>query len=152
MAALSSKCLLECFPGPFFLKKIRGTRQTANYLYIFHSSPKHLPKVRSRGLDHSDKCFFMWFFMWFCKTNVEKMVIFEFTGCFYWLPTFVGDIKAFWSLKPQETLVYNYCTICGKLFTPRPPESAHPPIHDRAHPGYGGGHTISHLFFTLFWQ
>ena len=70
----------------------------------------------SRGLDHSEKCFFMWFFMWFCKTNVEIMVIFEFTGCFYWLPTFLGHTKAFWSLKPQETLVYNYCTICGKLF------------------------------------
>ena len=95
---------LECFTGPFFLKKIRGTRQTANYLYIFHSSPKHLPKVRSRGLDHSDKCFFMWFFMWFCKSNVV-MVIFEFIGCLYWLPTFVGHTKAFITLKPQKTLV-----------------------------------------------
>ena len=59
-ACTGEKYTLECFTGPFFLKKkIRGTRQTANYLYTFHSSPKHLPKVKSRGLDHSSKCFFM---------------------------------------------------------------------------------------------
>ena len=96
---------LECFTSPFFLKKIRGTRQTANYLYTFHSSPKHLPKVKSRGLDHSGKCFFMWFFMWFCKKNVEKLVLFEITCCFDWLPTFVEHTKAFWTLNAQETLI-----------------------------------------------
>ena len=49
---------IDCFTGTFLLKKITRIRQTANYLYIFHSSLKHLPKVRSRRLNHSDKCFF----------------------------------------------------------------------------------------------
>ena len=60
--------LLECCRGPFFLKKnSRETRHIAHYPYIFHSSPKKMPKVNSRGLDHSAKDFFMWFFMWFLK-------------------------------------------------------------------------------------
>ena len=58
----------------------------------------------------------MWFFMWFCKKNVEKLVMFEITGCFDWLLTFVEHTKAFWTLNAQETLIYNDCTFCGKLF------------------------------------
>ena len=82
-------CTVECFTGPFFLrKKIRGTRQTANYLYTFHSSPKHLPKVKSRGLDHSGKCFFMWFFMWFCKKKCWK-IGFVWNNMLFWL---IADI------------------------------------------------------------
>ena len=76
--------LTRVFHRPIFLeKKIRGTKQTANNLYIFHSSPKHLPKVRSRGLDHSDKCFFIirtatrdFGFTPFLNKNVPKMPYF----------------------------------------------------------------------------
>ena len=62
------KVVITVFHRPTFLeKKIRGTKQPANYLYIFHSNPKHLPKVKSRGLVHSDKGFFMWFSRGFAK-------------------------------------------------------------------------------------
>ena len=53
---------------PIFLEKnSRETRHVPHYPYIFHSSLKKMPKVNSRGLDHSAKDFFMWFFMWFLK-------------------------------------------------------------------------------------
>ena len=79
------KVMIRVFHRPIFLeKKIRGTRQTVNYLYTFHSNPKHLPKVKSRGgWTTQTNVFSCDFSCGFAKKNVEKIFMFEFTGCFY---------------------------------------------------------------------
>ena len=71
---------LECCRGPFFLKQLKGNQARCLLPLYFHSSPKNMPKVKSRGLDHSAKDFFMWFFMWFCKILCQNLVMFKYAG------------------------------------------------------------------------
>ena len=75
-----------------------------------------MPKVKSRGLDHSAKGFFMWFFMWFCKILWQNLVMFKYKGWFYLFATLLDYTKAVWNLKAQEIGILNDCTFCGKLF------------------------------------
>ena len=75
-----------------------------------------MPKVKSRGLDHSAKGFFMWFFMWFCKILWQNLVMFKYKGWFYLFVTLLDYTKAVWNLKAQEIGILNDCTFCGKLF------------------------------------
>ena len=75
-----------------------------------------MPKVKSRGLDHSAKDFFMWFFMWFCKILCQNLVMFKYAGWFYLLATLLYYTKVVWTLKAQKIGILNDCTFCGKFF------------------------------------
>ena len=75
-----------------------------------------MPKVKSRGLDHSAKDFFMWFFMWFCKILCQNLVMFKYAGWFYLLATLLDYTKVVWTLKAQKIGILNDCTFCGKFF------------------------------------
>ena len=72
-----------------------------------------MPKVNSRGLDHSGKDFFMWFFMWFPK---NMWLFFKYTGWFCLFLTLLDHTKAIGTLNAQEKGILNDCTFCGKLF------------------------------------
>ena len=73
--------------------------------------------------------------------------MFEFTGCFYWLSTFVAHTKAFSTLKAQETLIRNNCTLCGKLF-----KTTNLQNHKRNHTKSQFSNKRSDPLHLIFWQ
>ena len=78
---------------------------------------------------------------------VENLVMFEFTGCFYWLSTFVAHTKAFSTLNAQETLIRNNCTLCGKLF-----KTTNLQNHKRNHTKSQFSNKRSDPLHLIFWQ
>ena len=87
-----------------FFKKIRGTRQTANYLYIFHSSPKYLPKVRSRELDYSDKCFFHVIFHVVLQNKCRKNGYFRNPRLFLLIANICGTYQGILNFKTSRNI------------------------------------------------
>ena len=105
LAWLSKWLYSRKFHRPVFLeKKIRGTRQTANYLHIFYSSPKHLPKVRSRGLDHSDKCFFHVIFHVVLQNKCRKNGYFQNPRLFLLIANICGTYQGILNFKTSRNI------------------------------------------------
>ena len=97
------------FQRPIFLEITQGKPGTLLIIPVFSIlAQNNYQKFSLWGWTTLIFFLSMWFFIWFCKIFFKTNYMFEYTGCFHFLLTFLGHTKAFWTLKAKKNMHFEW--------------------------------------------